>query len=157
EESITHMLAVLKVAPEDDWTRRALDWQAARDGNDAPKEWPDRTKMDRAVRLFLALAESDPANRLAWAPLGNARRNAGDAAGAVAAFDKAVEANAFDSLAWNDRGLALLAEGKDAEGLKSFEKAISIDSKDASPRQNAGRLEWLAGDDEGAAAHWLAA
>jgi Flp pilus assembly protein TadD len=75
----------------------------------------------------------------------------------VKAFDRAVVANPYDSLAWNDRGLALLATGNDKEALDSFDKAIAIDSKDPSPRQNAGRIRWLAGDDAGAAVHWLAA
>ena len=43
------------------------------------------------------------------------RRNAGNALGAVAAFDRAVEANPYDATAWNDRALALLAAGKDKE------------------------------------------
>lgn len=157
EESVAHMLAVLKIEPADDWTRQALDWQAARDGEAAPKDWPDRTRMDRAVRLFQALAESDPTNAYGWSQLGNSRRNAGDAAGAVAAFDRAVAANPYDALAWNDRGLALLAAGEDAKAVESFEQAIRIDPKDPSPRQNGGRLRWLAGDDEGAAAQWLVA
>jgi tetratricopeptide (TPR) repeat protein len=143
EEAVAHMLAVLRLVPDDDWTRRALDWQAARDGDAAPRDWPDRTRMDRSVRLFLALAETDPTDGLRWSQLGNARRNAGDARGAVAAFDRAVEANPHDAVAWNDRGLALLAAGEDEKALESFDRAIAIDSKDPSPRQNGGRVRWL--------------
>ncbi len=159
DEAIGLFLEVLAARPDDADTRRGLEWQARTDATDAHREWPDRRKLDRAVAIFRALAQTAvaPDDGFAWAQYGNGARMGGDSASAVAAFDKAVEVNPFDGAMWNDRGIALVAAGRRDEALASFEHAISIDSGETAPRQNAARLLRLSGKDDEADAHVAAA
>ena len=147
----------LATHPADEWARQGIDWLARRDAAAAPREWPDRTRLDRAVHLFRLLAETDATESLGWAQLGNMLRQAGDADGAVAAFRKALALNAYDASTWNDLGIALVARGDAAAARDAFQKSIEISPGDTAPRQNAGRLCWLEGDDDGAERNWAAA
>ncbi len=157
DESIGLLERVLAVRPDDPWARQGLEWQARKDANAAPREWPRRAGLDRACRLFRLLAEADPTDATAWGRVGNVLRLAGDPKGSIAGYERAVAENPFDASLWNDRGLALLAAGDRAGALASWAKAIELEGGDPSPRQNTARILWLSGDDEGAATQYAAA
>ncbi len=157
DESVALLERVLAVRPDDPWARQGLDWQARKDANAAPREWPRRAGLDRACRLFRRLAEADPTDAVAWGRLGNVLRLAGDAKGSLEAYERAVAENPFDASLWNDRGIALLAAGDRAGALASWEKSIGLDAGDPAPRQNTARVRWLSGDDDGAAMQYAAA
>lgn len=150
DEAVAVFVEVLRRRPDDAWARQALEFVARRDADAAPREWPDRTRLQRTVAALRAVVDADPSDGTAWTNLGNALRTAGDTAGALDAFEKAVEANPYDAGAWNDRGIARLAAG-DVEGaLASFAKATALDPGATAPLQNAGRLRRLTGDLDGA-------
>ncbi len=157
EESLGLLERVLAVRPDDPWARQGLDWQARKDANAAPREWPRRAGLERATRLFRRLAETDPTDATAWGRLGNVLRLAGDPTGSLEAYDRAVAENPYDASLWNDRGIALLAAGDRPAALASWEKAIELDGGDPSPRQNTARLRWLGGEDDAAAAQYATA
>jgi len=157
EESIGLLERVLAVRPDDPWARQGLDWQARKDANAAPREWPRRAGLDRATRLFRLLAESDPTDAAAWGRLGNILRLAGESKGSIEAYDRAVAENPYDASLWNDRGIALLAAGDHPAALASWQKAIELDGGDPSPRQNTARLRWLGGEDDAAASQYASA
>lgn len=157
DESVGLLERVLAVRPDDPWARQGLDWQARKDANAAPREWPRRAGLDRACRLFRRLAEADPTDAAAWGRVGNVLRLAGDPKGSLEAYERAVAENPFDASLWNDRGIALLAAGDLPGALASWAKSIELEGGDPSPRQNSARLRWLSGDDDGAAAHYAAA
>ncbi|MCC7138373.1 MAG: hypothetical protein IT460_08115 [Planctomycetes bacterium] len=157
EEATAWFLEVLARNPADSWARQGLEYVARRDTDAAPKAWPDTLRLTRAVRIFGALAQADPADAVAWANLGTALRNAGDAKGAVEALDRAVEANPYDGSLQNDRGIALLARGDRAAARAAFDRAAALDPTATAPHQNAARLARLDGDVAGARAHLAAA
>jgi tetratricopeptide (TPR) repeat protein len=109
------------------------------------------------VRVLEAVADADPTDGTAWVNLGNARRNAGDLQGSIAAFERAVDGNPYDAGAWNDRGLALLAAGRATDALASFDRAIALDPGAVAPHQNAARVTRWAGDLDRAERHAAAA
>ncbi len=155
--AVEEFLTALRLAPEDADARTILGYLAQADAAAAPAEWPDRTRLDRSVRVFAALAESDPADATAWANLGNARRLAGDPKGALEAFATAGEANPYDASVANDEGIARLGAGDRAGALAAFERAAGLDPGATAPHQNAARLRWLAGEDDAVEAHCAAA
>lgn len=157
EESVGLLERVLAVLPDDPWARQGLDWQARKDANAAPREWPRRARLNRATRLFRRLAETDPTDATAWGRLGNILRLAGDPKGSLEAYDRAVAENPYDASLWNDLGIAFLAAGDRPAALVSWEKSIELDGGDPAPRQNTARLRWLAGEDDAAAVHYTAA
>jgi tetratricopeptide (TPR) repeat protein len=159
DEAIDLFRKVLAARPDDADARRGLEWQAQTDATESFRDWPDRRKLDRAVAIFRALAETAvaPDDGFAWAQYGNGARIGGDAATACLAFDKAVELNPFDGRMWNDRGIAFVAAGRPEEARASFEHAVSIDPGDTAPRQNLARLLRLSGKDDEADAHLAAA
>ncbi len=61
-----------------------------------------------------------------WLEVGNRLFIAGDFAGALASFDKAVEFKPDDHEAWLNRGLALSNLGKYEDAVASYDKAIEI-------------------------------
>jgi tetratricopeptide (TPR) repeat protein len=150
EEAIASGLEALALAPTDADVRWILDSIAAAEAGDVARRWPDRTRVNRAIRVWRALADADEADALAAANLGNALRLVGETDASIEAYDRAVAANPHDAATWNDRGLALLAAGRDDDALASFEKAMRLDASILSPRQNAARLLWLRGDLDGA-------
>jgi tetratricopeptide (TPR) repeat protein len=157
EEALRTGLAALALSPQGEEVRWLLDSIAAREAGGVAARWPDRSRVDRAIAAYRALAEADRTDSLAWANLGNALRIVGDVAGSLSAYDAAVEANPHDASIWNDRGLALSAAGRDDDALASFRKAISLDAGILSPRQNAARIHWRRGELDEAQRHLEAA
>lgn len=137
--------------------RELLRWIGVNDVAAATKEWPGRSRLDRALEAFKALAESAPEDSAAWSEYGLTLRTAGDLEGSIKAYDRAVAVNPLDAVVANDRGLAVLATGDTAAAIAAFEAASRVDPRDTSPRQNVARLHWLLGRDDEAEAHLAAA
>lgn len=157
DEAVELYRRVLVTRPDDADTRTGLGWQARLDATNAHREWPDHRRLDRAVAIFRALAETSPDDGLGWAQYGNAARIAAMYDASLLAFERAVAVNEFDASTWNDRGIALLAAGQSKAAVASFEHAIRVDGGDTSSRQNAARQLRLSGMDDAADAHLAAA
>jgi tetratricopeptide (TPR) repeat protein len=143
--------------PSDSAARDLAWYQAGRDYTAGTSGGASPAILARAVRLLEALVASDPEDPLAWANLGNARRLAGDAEGAVEAYDRARELASSDASVLSDRGLALVSAGRDGEALAAFEEAAAADRSATAPRQNAARILWRAGGHDRAEGHLEAA
>lgn len=153
DEAVAVYEEVLARDPEDAWARSGLAYVAQRDSEEAARAWPDRRRIDRAVKAFAVIAAADPSDGAAWGNLGLALRLAGDEDGAEAAFARSLEANPYDARTWNDLGIARSGAGKHAAALEAFAKALELEPGQTSAHQNAARLRRLAGDLEAATAH----
>ncbi len=89
----------------------------------------DLVKSDRpaeAAEVYRRAAQADPASPEPWAGLGAALSAQKDAAGAVAAFERARALNPKDAWILNNLGVALREAGRLAEARARFEEAHGI-------------------------------
>ena len=98
----------------------------------------DQHRVDDAVTAFERAAALDSGNASDWANLGNARRGAGDRAGAERAYRRALEADARTADAANGLGVLLVEANRPAEAAPWFERAITAAPDLVEARLNLG-------------------
>lgn len=79
-----------------------------------------------ALPAWAALAERFGKNGLVHFGLGNARHATGDVSGAIAAFERAVDAEPQLAVAWLNLGLAKRGQGDTTGARESLERAASL-------------------------------
>jgi arylsulfatase A-like enzyme/Flp pilus assembly protein TadD len=111
----------------------------------------DAQRPREAVGEFERATTIDPNNASYWANLGNARRSAGDRAGAEQAYRQAltIDANAVDAL--NGLGVLLVETNRAAEATRWFERAIAASPDFVEARLNLGIALQQSGDTRRAA------
>lgn len=91
-----------------------------------------------------------PREARAFVVLAKALRKRGDAEGAKAAADSAVEIDETFAEAHVERGLALAAVGEGKQAIKAFERALSLEPEFTNAWRALGDQLTLAGDGAGA-------
>jgi len=74
-----------------------------------------------------SLAPSNPKSAAADVAAGKRLADAGDFAGAYAAFDRATKADASNAYAWANLGAAAAKLGNHAEATRAYERSLSVD------------------------------
>jgi tetratricopeptide (TPR) repeat protein len=119
---------------------------------------------DRAAREYLAglipkpvaaappppAPKAEPKSPEVWRDLAWARRHAGDYAGALAAYDRAVNLDPTDELSLLERGEYRVERGDAAGGLADIEAAIAAAPQSGDPRAARARVRMTGGDAAGA-------
>jgi len=138
-------------APDHPYSQRLQAWRAADPATlDAP----------RAAAVLGSLAKERPNDPDVWSNLGLARAQAGDAIGAVRAFERALALRPNAAEDWTALGISLaeLNGGKPGpDGLRAFQRALEIDPKAPGPRFYLGQAEIEAGRVAEGLALWRAA
>ena len=147
-EAWVHALEIDPADPE----ATSLLWDLA--GRDYASAWSSPASLARSLKAQRAIAEAKKDDGLAWSNYGNTLRIAGRLDDALSVYDRAVELEPDDPAIVSDRGLTLAALGRRDDALAAFTASAEYDPAFDSPRQNAARLCWLAGDDAGAT-RWL--
>jgi tetratricopeptide (TPR) repeat protein len=83
-------------------------------------------KLREALKDLEDATNLDPRYGDAWAWLAEARRQSGDAGGALAAAERALEGNGDKALAHLIRGMARGAQGDAAGQVEDFKKAAAL-------------------------------
>jgi choline-sulfatase len=118
------------------------------------RAYRQRRDMDRAIPLYRQAAADAPADPEAWYNLAAALQEAGRAADAKLAIEKAVHLDPGRPEAHNTLGIVHLAEGKPEEARRELEIASSLDPRNAMALNNLGNvLRGLGRLDESAAAY----
>ena len=115
---------------------------------------------DTGLAALAAKAATNPDDPAALQALGLVRYDAGDFAGAAAAYEKALVISPSNAFLWSALGEArVLASARDpmpAPALEAFRKAVSLDPKDPRARYFLAVKRDLDGDHKGALDDWLA-
>jgi tetratricopeptide (TPR) repeat protein len=85
-------------------------------------------------RLEGAIAEARPSAPEPYVELGDARRSAGDAKGAVEAYRQALDRGSREGRIYAALGDLLIAAGRDAEAMRLLESALREGSRDVAVR-----------------------
>jgi tetratricopeptide (TPR) repeat protein len=104
-----------------------LTWQRSGIFRDSPTLWRD------------TLAKN-PAATIAYVNLGYQTYEAGQAADALALFDRGLEVEPDAADLWNNRGLALGTLGRTEEAIASYRRAAASDPAHAEARSNLGNV-----------------
>jgi tetratricopeptide (TPR) repeat protein len=88
-------------------------------------------KLDKAITIYSALTQANPADQEAWLNLGNAQLAKGMKDKALESFNSAFNAKAEGAMALIANGRILLLRGDMAEADKQFAKAAKAARKDA--------------------------
>lgn len=83
-----------------------------------------------------------------------AKKAAGDLAGAIADYDRAIQVNPKEAAIYNNRGLAKQEKGDLDAAIIDFNRAIQLNSKDAAAYSNRGNAKRDRGDMDGAIADY---
>jgi tetratricopeptide (TPR) repeat protein len=108
-------------------------------------------RPQEAVREYETAARLAPEDALLQVQLGEARRDAGDTAGAVAALRQAVQIDPEASY-WNSLGMVLGAAGQLSEAEQAFREAVQRADRNAEYAYNLGLVLLRQGRVEDAAA-----
>lgn len=115
---------------------------------------------DKGLAELAAKAATNPDDPAALQALGLVRYDAGDFAGAAAAYEKALVISPSNAFLWSALGEArVLASARDpmpVPALEAFRKAVSLDPKDPRARYFLAVKRDLDGDHKGALDDWLA-
>jgi len=125
---------------------------------DAWRRAPDRIGPEQAAAVLETITRERPSDPEAYVQLGRARLAAGDAFGAVRAFERATALKPDDPGAWTALGRALLALERPAvpEARRALARARKLAPGDADPRYWLARAALADGDAAGALAQWRA-
>jgi tetratricopeptide (TPR) repeat protein len=96
-------------------------------------------QVGEARALREPLARARPGGIDAWPALGQARAAAGDLAGAVAAFERALELDGERAAVWYQLGRALEDLGRRDEAHAAFDRALVLDPLHQAARQARSR------------------
>jgi choline-sulfatase len=120
---------------------------------------PDQAAL--AYRRFLELAvtaKRSPADlALGWFNLGGALAEAGDRAGAVDAYRRAVAVDPASEDAWFNLGVTLAESGSIREAAEAFGRTVALDPLNAEAQLNLGLAQNLLGEQAGAVSAFEAA
>jgi tetratricopeptide (TPR) repeat protein len=106
--------------------------------------WFERRRLARGIKELEAIAEGD--RWRVWWFLGMARRSAGEADGALAAFERAHAANPSDVVVGRELGGQCLALGRGEQAVTVCARMCAVDPKDAGLRANLALAYMVAGD-----------
>lgn len=104
--------------------------------------------LDDAEDLLKGVLEKHPRDSTANNELGILRMDRHDVAGAVLAFQAAVDAADDDALLANNLGFALLTAGRATEAVDVLRTALRLDSSNTRTRNNLGYALVAAGRDD---------
>jgi len=118
-------------------------WAPERDGPAASGRSPRLPEYDAAV-------EARPEDPFVWHNRGAARHAAGDYAGAVADYSRAIRLDGRFQLAYSNRGLARHELEQYDAALADYARAIELGPEATPPYVNRGLTLWKLGDYDGA-------
>jgi tetratricopeptide (TPR) repeat protein len=81
-----------------------------------------------------------------WLARGLTRRDQGDLAGAIAAYDTAIQLDPTDATTYTNRGLARRDQGDLAGAIADYDTAIQLDPTYTAPYNNRGNVRRQQGD-----------
>ena len=110
----------------------------------------DQGKPAEATREFEQATALDQNNASYWTNLGNARRATGDAAGADAAYRRALDVDARAADAANGLGVLLVEARRSAEAVTWFERALAASPDLVEAQLNLAIARQESGDKQGA-------
>lgn len=102
-----------------------------------------REELARAADTYRAQLRIDPNNADLQAALGETLEAQGDAAGAMAAYERGLKGSGDTHRALIDRGQLLVRQGRFDDGRRDFNRALSRDSKDVEALTARGH-SWVA-------------
>jgi tetratricopeptide (TPR) repeat protein len=103
----------------------------------------DANDLQRAAAGFRAQLQADPNLPDVRAQLGETLESLGDAAGAMAEYDKAIHGPGDSHRALIDRGQLLVRQGRFDDGRKDFDRALSQNPRDVEALAARGH-SWVA-------------
>ena len=116
------------------------------------KIYSEQAQIQKAAADLQQAVSLQPDFAEAWSDLGSARKSLLDDAGAVVAFEKAVQFAPKDPVAQARLGSELLGQGKAHEALPHLEEAVRLDPENQSALYNLHRALLLNGHAEEAEA-----
>lgn len=138
-------------APDQPYAARLKAWRAAD---------PAALDAPRAAAVLAQIAVERPSDPEVWSNLGLARVQAGDAIGAVRAFERALALRPGSADDWTALGVSLaqLNNGDPGpDGLRAFRRALEVDPDAPGPKFYLGKAEIDAGRRAEGLAIWRAA
>jgi arylsulfatase A-like enzyme/Flp pilus assembly protein TadD len=102
--------------------------------------WREKGEMEKAVPLYRQAAQEAPGDPEAWYNLGSALHEAGLAAEARAALERALGLDDSRPEVHNTLGIVLLAEGNAEGARREIERAVALDPGDAQALNNLGNV-----------------
>jgi Flp pilus assembly protein TadD len=100
----------------------------------------EQGRFDAAARAYEAVVQGEPGDWEAWNNLGNARRDSGDAAGAVQALSQAARLRPEVAAIRFNLALASLSAGDVARAEAGYREAARLDPANPSAQLELGRL-----------------
>ena len=102
--------------------------------------WREKGEMEKAVPLYRQAAQDAPEDPEAWYNLGSALHEAGLAAEARAALERALGLDDSRPEVHNTLGIVLLAEGNAEGARRELERAVALDPRNAQALNNLGNV-----------------
>ena len=97
-------------------------------------------RFQEAESICLKALQADPAQTALWTCLGAVRHHAGDAPGAIVAFEKAVALTPEDAGAWASLGLSRGIAERNEDAISALREAFRLDPRHPSAGKNLGLL-----------------